>query len=119
MQLLDDARLERDLLCARVDRVEHRPVAGDLCLGPVLRCCLVLDELDHAGMRRRHVLDRVGGLDALDPCDLDQRLQRVRVLQAEGALAALALVDRAQRRSSARHHPDLSLERPERVHADP
>ena len=37
MELLDDARLERDLQCAGVDRVEHRSVPGDLSLGTIRR----------------------------------------------------------------------------------
>jgi hypothetical protein len=100
-----------------VDRVEHASVAGDLCLGAVLRRGLLLDQRYDARMRCGHVLDRVGRLNALDPRDLGQRLQRLRVLEAERALAASTLVDGTERDRHRRgHHPDLTLKRPERVH---
>jgi hypothetical protein len=90
-----------------MDQREHIPVAGDLLLGAVAWSALIGHQRFDASPRRANVLDRVGGLRALDQGDLTQRLKAHRVLTPRDVLATARLGDARQRRDGAR------VERPE------
>jgi hypothetical protein len=96
VELVDDVRGERNGDGARMDRVEHRSVAGNLGLRPVAWLGRLRDELLDPPFRSRDVLDRVRCFDALDQRLLDERFERGGMLTAERFLAPAADVDLAQ-----------------------
>ena len=111
MELQHDGRLEGDVLSARVNRVEDLAVAGDLLLGPVLGSRPFPNELRDSLWGSRDALDGVGCLGALNSGRLGQRLQGLRVLEAEGILAAVACAHLAERRGAGRRdHAEMSLQ---------
>ncbi len=119
VELLNDARLERDVLCAGVDRVQDGTVASNFLLRAVHRSRFFGDERPDAIGRCGDVLDRVGGLDALDPRDLSQCLERLRVLHPKRALAPLRLIYASKHnRHRSGHHADLAIESSERMHRE-
>jgi len=100
-----------------MDLVEHEAVPGDLLLGAVLRARRVGDERLDALPRRVNILNRVGGLSALDQRDSAERFQAGRVLAAEHLFASARLGDREQGlHASGRQGTEMAVDVPEAIH---
>ncbi len=96
MELSDDVRGERDVRGAGVDRVEDGAVAGDLGLGAVAGCRLLRHQFLEPPLWGGDVLDRVGGLHALDQRELHERFESRGMLPRKRFLESAADIDFAQ-----------------------
>jgi RNA polymerase sigma-70 factor (ECF subfamily) len=115
-ELLDDGRPEPDLQRALVDQVEYGAVAGDLRLGAVARRGRLRDRRLDALARRHDVLDGVRCFSALDPGDVDQRLEHLWALPPERVRSSARGIDGAKGpRDGCRHEAGLPVEDAKRM----